>query len=107
MLGSLPSSAGSHTLAKNNRIDVQAKRFQYQPNEITVKKGETVTIVLHSQDVAHGFKLEEFGVKADIPKRGVVEVTFVPTQAGDFTGKCAHFCGPGHGGMTMTVHVTE
>jgi cytochrome c oxidase subunit 2 len=105
--GSLATSAGSRGLATNRRLDIKAKRFQFEPNEITVKKGEPVVLVFHSQDVTHGFKLEQFGVLTDIPKHGESQVTFVPTQAGDYVARCAHFCGPGHGGMTMTVHVTE
>jgi cytochrome c oxidase subunit 2 len=107
MFGVLTTNGGSRGLPTSRRIDIKAKRFQYDPSEITIKKGEPVTLVLHSIDVAHGFKLEEFGVKTDIEKRGDAEVTFVPSKAGDFVGKCSHFCGPGHGRMSMTVHVTE
>ncbi len=89
------------------RIDINAKRFSYDPKEITLKKGQPVTLVFHSQDVTHGFVSEEFRVKTDIPKRGVSEVTFAPERAGDFVGKCAHFCGAGHGEMQLKVHVTE
>lgn len=96
----------SHSHAQQ-RIDINAKRFTYDPKEITVKKGQPVTLVFHSQDVTHGFVSEDFHVKTDIPKRGKSEVTFVPDQSGDFVGKCAHFCGPGHGEMQLKIHVTE
>ena len=89
------------------KIDINAKRFGYQPSEVTLRKGQPVTLVFHSQDVNHGFESEDFHVKADIPKRGTAEVTFVPDQVGDFTGKCAHFCGAGHGQMQLTIHVTQ
>ena len=72
-----------------------------------MKKGEPVTLVFHSQDVNHGFVSDEFHVKADIPKRGTAQVTFTPEEAGDFSGKCAHFCGAGHGRMQLTIHVTQ
>jgi cytochrome c oxidase subunit 2 len=89
------------------RIEINAKRFSYQPNEITVKKGQPVTLVFHSEDVSHGFASDDFHVKADIPKRSTVQVTFTPEEVGDFTGKCAHFCGAGHGQMQLTIHVTR
>ncbi|HEX8924192.1 MAG TPA: cupredoxin domain-containing protein [Terriglobales bacterium] len=89
------------------RININAKRFSYQPNEITVKKGQPVTLVFHSQDVNHGFVSEEFHVRADIPKRSTAQVTFTPQEDGTFTGKCAHFCGAGHGQMQLTIHVTD
>ena len=93
--------------ADARRIDIQAKRFEYTPNEITLKKGEPVVLVFHSQDVTHGFKLKEFNIKVDIPKNSSVEVAFTPNTVGDFVGQCAHFCGEGHGGMKLTIHVTE
>jgi cytochrome c oxidase subunit 2 len=94
-------------MAEARRIDINAKRFQYTPHEITLKKGEPVVLVFHSQDVAHGFKLAEFSLKADIPKNGTTEVSFTPDKTGDFVGHCAHFCGSGHGEMTLTIHVVE
>ena len=89
------------------KIDINAKRFSYEPSEITVKKGQPVTLVFHSQDVNHGFVSDEFHVKADIPKRSVAQVTFTPQEDGTFTGKCAHFCGAGHGQMQLTIHVAD
>jgi cytochrome c oxidase subunit II len=47
------------------------------------------------------------GVRTEVKKGQSAEVKFTPTTAGTFEGKCAHFCGSGHGSMTMTVHVTE
>jgi cytochrome c oxidase subunit 2 len=89
------------------RIEIVAKRFAYSPSEITLKKGEPAVLVLHSEDVTHGLKLEELNLQTEVNKGGLVELPFTPTQAGDFVGHCSHFCGAGHGGMTLTLHVTE
>jgi cytochrome c oxidase subunit 2 len=88
-------------------ITITASKFKFEPNEITVKKGEEVTLVIQSQDVTHGLALKDFGVKTEIKKGQSTEVKFTPTTAGDFEGKCAHFCGKGHGSMKMTIHVVE
>ena len=93
--------------AKSRRIDIQAKRFQYTPNEITLKKDEPVVLVFHSEDVTHGFKLKEFDLITDVPKNRTIELAFAPNNAGEFVGQCAHFCGSGHGEMKLTIHVTE
>jgi cytochrome c oxidase subunit II len=89
------------------RIEVTAKRFEYIPAEITVKKGEPIVLVLHSTDVAHGIKFAELNLKADIGTAGTSELAFTPDKAGTFVGHCSHFCGAGHGTMTLTMHVTE
>jgi len=48
------------------------------------------------------------GVRTTEVKKGeATEVKFDPETTGTFEGKCAHFCGKGHGSMTLTVHVTD
>jgi cytochrome c oxidase subunit II len=89
------------------RIEVTAKRFSYTPAEITLKKGEPVVLVLRSQDVPHGLKFSELNLKAEIGKGVDSQLSFTPTQVGDFVGHCSHFCGAGHGSMVLTLHVTE
>jgi len=88
-------------------ISITAQRFSFQPNEITLKKGQQVTLVIQTKDVSHGLLIEDLGIRTDIKKGQAAEVKFTPETVGTFAGKCAHFCGSGHGSMTMTVHVTE
>jgi cytochrome c oxidase subunit 2 len=88
------------------RIEIIAKRFTYDPDTITLKKGEPVVLVLHSIDVTHGLKIDAFNVKSDdIKKDKDTELRFTPQQIGHFEGKCAHFCGKGHGAMTLQIDV--
>jgi cytochrome c oxidase subunit II len=97
--------AGPETAPR--RIDITARRFSYTPNEITLKKGEPVVLVFHTEDVTHGFKLPELHIKSEIKKGKDTEVAFTPKEVGHFVGKCAHFCGKGHGSMTLAVNVVE
>jgi cytochrome c oxidase subunit 2 len=102
-LGSQPKNA-----PEAQHIEVVASRFSFAPNEITVKKGVPVTISVRSTDVTHGLVIEAFGIKTtNIKKDKPEDLTMVPQTAGTFQGKCAHFCGKGHGSMTFTVHVVE
>jgi len=89
------------------RIEVSAKRFEFTPGEITLKKGEPVVLVLKSLDVAHGLRFKELGVEAKVGKGQTTEVAFTPDQAGTFVGHCSVFCGAGHGHMTLTLHIVE
>jgi len=102
-LGSQPKST-----PEAQHIEIVASRFSFAPNEITVKKGVPVTISVRSTDVTHGLFIEAFGVKTtNIKKDRPEDLTMVPQTAGTFQGKCAHFCGKGHGSMIFTVHVVE
>jgi len=89
------------------RIDVTAKRFEFSPAEITLKKGEPVALVLKSADVAHGIRFKELGVEAKVAKGQTSELAFTPAKTGTFIGQCSVFCGAGHGGMKLTLHVVE
>jgi cytochrome c oxidase subunit 2 len=89
------------------RIEVTAKRFDFSPGEITLKKGEPVRLVLKSADVPHGIRFRELGVEVKVGKGQTSETTFTPDKVGTFVGHCSVFCGSGHGGMELTLHVTE
>lgn len=97
----------SGTSQAPNAIQVVAKRYEFMPDRIEVKKGQPVTLSLRSADVTHGLTIKELGIKTDIPKGRDTTVTFTPQTAGTFEGKCNHFCGSGHGSMKFTVVVTE
>ena len=88
-------------------IEIHARRFEFTPAEITVKKGETVMLSLISEDVSHSLLIEGLGVNQTIVKGHATQVTFTPDKAGDFPGRCGRFCGNGHGSMRFLVHVTE
>jgi cytochrome c oxidase subunit 2 len=88
-------------------IGIHAKRFSFSPAEITLKKGEAVTLVLTSDDVPHSLVIDGLGVKGDMIKGQMTKVNVTPSQDGDFHGKCGRFCGIGHGSMKFTVHVTD
>ena len=88
-------------------IEVHAKRFEFVPAEITVKKGERVTLSLISDDVSHSLLIEGLGVNQIIVKGRETQVSFTPDKAGDFSGRCGRFCGNGHGTMRFVVHVKE
>jgi cytochrome c oxidase subunit 2 len=100
----VPSASGQAT---PRRIEVTAKRFDFTPGEITLKKGEPVVLVLKSADVAHGIKFRELNVNVNAAKGQSSEVTFTPDKTGTFVGHCSVFCGSGHGSMTLTLHVVE
>jgi cytochrome c oxidase subunit II len=90
------------------RIEIVAKRFTYEPNTITLKKGEPVVLVMRSADVTHGLKVDALNIESgDIKKDKDTEIQFTPQQTGHFVGQCAHFCGKGHGEMKLQLDVVE
>ena len=93
--------------ATPQRIEITAKRFAFEPGQITVKKGQPVVLVLKSIDVAHGIRFRDLNVEVKVGAHGTSEVHFTPEKTGDFVGHCSVFCGSGHGGMVLTLHVVD
>lgn len=90
-----------------HRVEVTAKRFSFEPAELTLKKGEPVVLVLKSADAPHGLRFRELNVDVKVSKGGTSEVQFTPNQTGTFVGHCSVFCGVGHGSMTLKLHVVD
>jgi cytochrome c oxidase subunit 2 len=88
-------------------IEITAKRFEFAPKEITLQKGEPVTLRLKSDDVDHGFFVRPLKIDSEIPAGKSVDVAVTPATVGKFTTICDHFCGTNHGNMKMTINVVE
>ena len=97
-------------------IEISAKKYEFTPNEIHVKKGEKVELKVHSEDETHGVKFDLFpagskdksarGLEFDQPDqngkvtKGVDQVLdFTAQTPGTYDFKCAKICGMGHGRM--------
>lgn len=89
------------------RIEITAKKFSFDPGELTLKKGQPVILVLKSVDTGHGLKLADFNVNVKVAAHNTAEVRFTPDKTGNFVGHCSVFCGSGHGTMKLTLHVVD
>ena len=88
-------------------IEITAKKFEFSPSEITLKKGEPVILRLSSSDRVHGFMSKPLKIDTDIPADKTADVPVTPDTAGNYTVICDHYCGTGHGNMKMKVTVVE
>jgi cytochrome c oxidase subunit 2 len=86
-------------------IRIAAKKFEYTPNEITLKKDQPVVFVLTSEDRIHGFKMPDYGLRVDILPGQETRVPFTPTKEGAVSFFCDVFCGGGHEDMEGTITV--
>jgi cytochrome c oxidase subunit 2 len=84
-----------------------AKKFEYSPDQITIKKGVPVVLEITSLDRDHGFKLREFGVRADIKPGKVTRVRILAKKTGRFPFECDVFCGSGHDDMSGELIVVD
>ena len=93
---------------KEQVIQVTAKKFEYSPNEIRIKKGVPVVLEFTSLDRVHGFFVADLGaIRATIEPGKITRVRIVAPKAGTYEFHCDIFCGDGHDGMTGTIIVEE
>ncbi|MDN2700811.1 cupredoxin domain-containing protein [Janthinobacterium sp. SUN100] len=92
---------------KERIIAIQAKKFVYTPNEITLKKDEPVVLAFTAIDFIHGFFIPDMRIRADLLPGQVTEVRLTPGKAGEYAFLCDNFCGSGHEEMNGKIIVTE
>ena len=92
---------------KEKVIKITAKRFDYTPGNITVKKGVPVVFELKTFDVMMGFNLPDFNVRADIVPGKVTRLRLAPDKTGTFIFLCDIFCGTGHEEMNGKLTVVD
>jgi len=86
-------------------IPIQARKFTYEPAELTLKLNEPVVFQLTTADVVMGFSVPDFKVRGTIIPGQMIEVSMTPDKLGEFTFLCDVFCGSGHEEMEGTMRV--
>ena len=71
-------------------ISVNAFRFGYSPNLITVKSGDLVKITINNTDTKHGIRIPDLGIS------GEETIEFIAETPGEYIWYCFVPCGSGH-----------
>jgi cytochrome c oxidase subunit 2 len=91
--------APANSVIEEQVVKLSARKFEFSPATIRVKKGVPVRLEISSEDRKHGFSLRAFGVRADVLPGKPSVVKFTPDKTGEFTFSCDVFCGDGHEDM--------
>ena len=100
-LSSEESTAGTVGADGVREIALRAYAWGFDPKTVRVEPGETVRFVVESEDIGHGFAINELGVnvqlRAEKPTR--TPPVKVAMAEGTYTMHCSVFCGLGHPSM--------
>lgn len=88
-------------------VKITAAKFHFEPDHITLHKGQPVTLQLISTDATHGFMIRALKIDTEIKPGKVTEMTVTPDTPGNFTAICDHYCGIGHGMMKLKVDIQQ
>jgi cytochrome c oxidase subunit II len=103
-------------------IEVSAKKYEYSPAPVHIRRGARVQLKITATDHDHGFKiatLPDGGAASATPglsfasaqdcwqlKKGeTTTIEFLAQTQGTYTFKCCHTCGLGHRGMKGQIVV--
>jgi len=75
---------------------VEASQYAYNPGEINVNPGDTVTIKLVATDVVHGLYVDGYGVSVKADPGQTASLTFIADRPGSFRLRCNVTCGAMH-----------
>jgi cytochrome c oxidase subunit 2 len=112
---------GFTSLSAQPAVNVEVEGFQWQwqfrypddgvtisgseqaPAALVLPVGETIRFHLVSDDVNHSFWVPQFLEKRDLIPGIKNEIEVNITQPGEWTGRCAEYCGLDHWKMTFQV----
>jgi len=106
-LGSAAIFAARSQESEEQHVSMQAMKFDYLPDQVTVKKGKPVILELSTLDRLHGFDAPSLGLHAEIQPGPPTILHFTPEKAGRYGIHCDVFCGDGHEGMLAQIIVTD
>jgi heme/copper-type cytochrome/quinol oxidase subunit 2 len=75
---------------------IEARQFAYAPSQLSVNRGDMVTIQLMSTDVVHGLYIDGYGVSVEGDPGQTVAITFIADKPGSFRFRCNVTCGAMH-----------
>ena len=80
-------------------FDIKAENYKFNPDTITVNKGDEVIIEAIAVDKDHGFGIKAFNINQFLPKGKLITVKFTADKKGEFSIRCTNFCGWKHSRM--------
>ncbi|HCI05465.1 TPA: hypothetical protein DEX28_01840 [Patescibacteria group bacterium] len=89
-LSPTPIPTGSSNENSVKEFEILASNFKFSVNEIKVKKGDTVRIVLKNEEGVHDWKVDEFNAQTEKLQAGQTEtIEFVADKTGVFEYYCS------------------
>ncbi|MEX1008255.1 MAG: cupredoxin domain-containing protein [Acidimicrobiia bacterium] len=83
-------------------IKVNSRSYAFAPMDIDVQAGEDIAVVLHSQDQAHDFTIEDKGLVVAVDGGKTAKGGFRLTKSGTYTFYCS-ISGHRAAGMEGTI----
>jgi len=94
-----------HVEPTERTFRIEASSYQFSPAEITVNRGDHVTIEMTSLDVVHGLYIDAYDLQISADPGQFETLTFTADHPGTFRLRCSVTCGDLHPFMIGKLHV--
>jgi cytochrome c oxidase subunit 2 len=101
----LCSCSHQKPLQATTHIRVTMRKFAIDPSVIRVKQGQDVVLDVSTEDVEHGFEVQDLGIDEPIQPGKPAEIPLDTSKKGEFGVDCSIRCGSGHDDMTAKIVV--
>ncbi len=95
-LSARAQQAGAPTASQVRVINMSAKKYQFDPQVITVNQGERVQLIVTALDRDHGIRIVGYNINRRLKKGVPTTIEFTANKPGTFSFRCSVFCGLGH-----------
>jgi len=80
----------NNAVEKSKEIVIKAFKYGYDPDVVTISKGDNIKLIINNVDVPHGIRIPALNLK------GEEEIEFTANTAGEYEWYCLIPCGSGH-----------
>jgi len=88
-------------------LQMVARMWAFQPSTVRLPVGSTVDLYVTSQDIIHGFKIEEHNVNLMAIPGAINYIRVNFNKPGEFLFACHEFCGAAHHTMAGRIIIEE
>ncbi len=88
-------------------VNLVARMWGFDPAEIRLPKGSTVTFYVHSNDVIHGMKIRNTTVSMMVIPGQTGRATYTFDEPGEYLMVCHEYCGVAHHVMSGKVIIED
>jgi len=90
---------------KKRILKVTMRKYAIVPSLIRAKKGENLVLLVSTEDVQHGFAVEQLDINEPVQPGRPAEIAIDTRNRGEFRVACSIICGPGHDRMQAKIVV--
>jgi cytochrome c oxidase subunit II len=88
-------------------LQMVARMWAFQPSTVRLPVGSTVDLYVTSQDIIHGFKIEQHNVNLMAVPGAINYIRVRFDKPGEYLFACHEFCGAAHHTMAGRVIIEE